>query len=248
VALVNVATVELSTPDGPARALLAEPTGPVRGGVVVGQEEFGLTDYVAAVCMRLAEAGHYAIAPALYHRLGSDGADPVLGPDDAEEARLLARQLTGDGLREDVDAALAELTSRRLLLAGCGIVGFSLGGVVATHVAARRAVGAAVSFSAVGLGVARFGLPTPIEAAEQLQAPLLGLFGDADPGAPEADVERFRVALHVADVPTEVERYPGAGHRFYSGRPEDYAPAALEDAWVRCFAWLDRHLLPPQHL
>lgn len=242
---MTVTTIELTTPDGPARALLAEPLGAPRGGVVVAQEEFGLTDYVGAVCMRLAEAGFHAIAPALYHRLGVDGADPVLGYEDAADADQLVQQLTGDGLREDIDAALAELTSRGLRLSGCGVVGFSLGGTVATYAAVWRALGAAVDFSGGGLTVERFGLPDPVEAAGEAQAPVLGLYGEADPGVTAADVERFREALHTAPVPTEVVRYPQAGHRFYSGRPEDYAPAALEDAWPRCIAWLDRHLTPP---
>ena len=53
-------------------AYRAEPEGPVRGGVVVIQEIFGVNPHIQSVADRYAAAGYLAIAPALFDRVQSD--------------------------------------------------------------------------------------------------------------------------------------------------------------------------------
>ena len=66
------------------------PEGPVRGGVVVIQEAFGVTGHIVDVCRRFAAAGYHAVAPHLFHRSG----DPVLEYDDMKSAMSAARSGT----------------------------------------------------------------------------------------------------------------------------------------------------------
>ena len=82
-----------------------------------------------------------------------------------------------------------------------------------------------------------------LDLAPGLQTPWLGLFGDQDQGIPVVDVERLREAVAAAGVPTEIVRYPGAGHGFHcDARPEAYHEPSAGDAWARTLAWFDDHV------
>ena len=63
-------TIELSTTDGPMALYEARPDGDARGAVIVIQEAFGVNEHIEDVTRRFAEAGYYAVAPAIFHRAG----------------------------------------------------------------------------------------------------------------------------------------------------------------------------------
>ena len=121
------------------------PEGPVRGGVVVIQEAFGVTGHIVDVCRRFAAAGYHAVAPHLFHRSG----DPVLEYDDMTSAMSLIGELTAAHIDEDVDGAVAALSAASIDLRNTAIVGFCMGGTVAFHTATRLDLGAAASSTAV---------------------------------------------------------------------------------------------------
>ncbi|HUO66891.1 MAG TPA: dienelactone hydrolase family protein, partial [Gammaproteobacteria bacterium] len=50
-------------------AYLAEPKGKPRGGLVVVQEIFGVTDHIKRVADRYAAEGYRVIAPAMFDRI-----------------------------------------------------------------------------------------------------------------------------------------------------------------------------------
>jgi len=79
--------------------------------------------------------------------------------------------------------------------------------------------------------------------ASKIKAPVLGLYGEADPGIPAADVKAFEAELRKTNPSVEFVLYPGAPHAFFSDdRPQVYKKEAAEDAWKRCLAFLGRHL------
>ncbi|SNQ50951.1 Dienelactone hydrolase-like enzyme [Frankia canadensis] len=232
-------TVVLPTADGPAPATLVEPSGPARGGVVVLHEALGLTEHMRSLCTRFAQAGWRAIAPGLYHRVGS----PVFTPDDIEPAGKAAETVTGTEMLDDIDAALAVLADDGTALDRCAVVGFCLGGAAAFHAAVDRPFGAAVTFYGAGIRTRRFGEPPQLELADQLQTPWLGIYGERDPSIPGADIDALHAAAARASVPVEVVRYPGAGHAFHDDtRPDTYCPTAARDAWSRTLTWFDSHV------
>lgn len=215
---------------------VSEPAGAPRGGIVVVQEAFGLTDHILDVCDRVATAGYLAVAPALFHRTGA----AVLAYDDLDAVMPHMKALRADDVLADVDDVL-----ERLGPLPTGIVGFCMGGTVAFHVAARRPVGAAVSFYGGGVAAGRFGFPSMIDAASELRSPWLGLFGDLDKGIPVDDVERLRTTIADAQlaVETEIVRYPEAQHGFHcDDRPAVFDAAAAADAWARTLTFFERHL------
>jgi len=214
------------------------PAADPKGAVVVIQEAFGVNDHIEDVCRRFAAEGWLAVAPHLFHRDG----DPKLGYDDFSLVMPLMQALTADGIRADVDAALAETAAAGIGSASTGIVGFCMGGTVALLMATERPFGASVTFYGGGVSQGRFGFPPLLEAAPALRAPWLGLFGDEDRSIPVADVEQLRAAAATSGAPTEVVRYAGAAHGFHCDQRADYQPEAAADAWSRTLAWYDRYL------
>lgn len=235
--LVNDLTIE--TDDGPMPAKSASPHANANGAVVVVQEAFGLTGYIADVTARLARAGWHAVAPALFHRQGS----PVIPYDDVQSALPVMQQLTAGGITTDLTATLDGLEREGFPAARTAVLGFCMGGSVALYAGTLRRLGAAITFYGGGVSAGRFGLPSLAELAPSLTSPWLGLYGDEDASIPVEDVERLRQAANEAAVETEVVRYRGAGHGFHCDeRPDHYHQGAAQDAWQRALGWLDRHV------
>ena len=127
-----------------------------------------------------------------------------------------------------------------------GVTGFCGGGALTLHTAAEYpGVTAAVPWYGQvkrvysdAPGVDAFSL------VGRIKAPVLGLYGDADPGIPSADVRSFEAELRKAgNANVEFILYPDAPHAFFSDdRPQVYKKEASEDAWKRCLAFFDKHL------
>jgi len=232
-------TVAVATPDGEMGLYDAEPTASPRGAVVVLQEAFGVNDHIEDVTRRLAGEGYRAVAPHLFHRSG----DPALDYGNFEKIMPHMQALTEAGLLADLDAALGYLADAGFSADRVGVVGFCMGGTVAFLAGVCRAFGAAVTFYGGGVSEGRFGMPSLLEMAPSLQAPWLGLFGDEDQGIPVEQVEALRRAAATAPVPTEIVRYPDAGHGFHcDARPDSYHEASAVDGWSRTLDWFERYL------
>ena len=235
-------TVSVATSDGEMGLYDVESASPPRGAVIVLQEAFGVNDHIEDVTRRFAQAGYRAVAPHLFHRSG----DPVLDYGNFEKIMPHMQALSEAGLLEDLDVTLAYLAAAGLAAPSVGVVGFCMGGSVAFLAAARRRLGAGVTFYGGGVAEGRFGMPPLVELAPGLETPWLGLFGDEDQGIPIDQVESLRQAAATAAVPTEIVRYQGAGHGFRcDARPDSYHQASAEDGWRRTLEWFGRYLAVP---
>jgi carboxymethylenebutenolidase len=231
-------TVTVTTGDGEMEMYEASPSADAKGAVVVVQEAFGVNGHIEDVCRRFAAEGYHAVAPHLFHRTG----DPVLGYSQMDEIRPHMGALTMEGILADVDASLSHVRAAGFEGSGTGIVGFCMGGSVTFLVAARRAIGAAVTFYGGGVAEGRFGMPPLVEMAPDLQTPWLGLFGDLDQGIPVDQVEALRKAAAEAKVPTEIVRYKQAEHGFHCNERSSYHEASARDGWARTLEWFGRYL------
>ncbi len=235
-------TIEVRVADGTTLPLYdVSPNGEPAGVVVVIQEAFGVNDHIEDVARRFADAGLRAVAPHLFHRTG----DPRLGYERFADAMPHMQALTADGLTADLDATVKHLEDDGVPDSRIGFVGFCMGGTLALVAAATRPIGAAVTFYGGGILEGRFGGPPLVELAPRLRAPWLGLYGDADQSIPIDQVEALGLAAADAAPPTEIFRYPGAGHGFNCDARPSYDEAAARDAWARCVAWLREHLAAP---
>jgi carboxymethylenebutenolidase len=234
---VRTEDVEITTTGGSIPAFLAEPNAEPLGGLAIVQEAFGVTPHIKNVARRFAEAGWLAIAPSFYHRQGS----PAFMYD--EPVAEVFRTLTADGVIADLTASFAYLRVRGFPASRTGVVGYCLGGTLATYAAAHGTFAAAVSYYGSGLTDGRYGLAPLVDVAPSFNTPWLGFFGDLDSVIPSADVEVLRSAAKRASVPTAVVRYAQAGHAFNNeDRPEAFNAAASADAWKQTTYWLARHL------
>ncbi len=232
-------TITIDTVDGPMPAFEASPAGEAKGGIVVVQEAFGVTTHIEHICTRLADAGWRAVAPAFFHRQGS----PVLAYDDLTAVMPVMMELTSGGITTDLLASFAYLEGAGFTAAQTGVVGFCMGGSVTFYAATLRQLGAAVTFYGGGVAEGRFGLPSLIEQAPQLQTPWLGLYGDLDQGIPSDDVDQLRKFAAAAPVPTEIVQYPDADHGFNcNDRPAVFNATAAAAAWERTLHWFERYV------
>jgi len=238
-----MATVSIPTGAGPMGLFGVRASGEPRGAVIVVQEAFGVNRHIEDVAGRFAAAGYRAAAPHLFHRTG----DPVVPYGDMAGVRPHMQALTVAGLLEDLDATLGYLADRGFSADRVGIVGFCMGGSVALLAAVRKRLAAAVTFYGGGVSTGRFGLPPLTELAPELQTPWLGLFGDLDRSIPVADVEGLRAAAAKAPVPTEIVRYPEAGHGFHCDARPSYQEESAKDGWARTLAWLADWMPPSGH-
>jgi len=228
-------TIEVPVSDGTALPLYeVSPGGQPSGVVVVIQEAFGVNDHIEDVARRFADAGFRAVAPHLFHRTG----DPRLGYERFADTLPHMQALTAGGLAADIDATVKYLQDAGVADSRIGFVGFCMGGIVALTAAVTRPIGAAVTFYGGGG-------PPLVDLAPLLRAPWLGLYGDEDQGIPINQVEALGEAAARAGVPTEILRYPGAGHGFHCEVRASYHEAAALDAWARCVGWLDEYLNRP---
>jgi carboxymethylenebutenolidase len=199
-----------------------------------------VNDHIEDVTRRVAGAGYRGLALDLFHRSGL-GTAPY---GDFDKVLRLFEGLDGDGeILADVDAGIGHLHDAGFVNGAIGVVGFCFGGRVSFLTALERPIGAAVGFYGGGIvSKGRLGpFPPLIDGAASLQVPWLGLFGDQDASIPVDDVERLRAALAGAPAPTEIVRYPEAGHGFHCDARDAYRPDDAADAWARAIAWFDHH-------
>ena len=219
----------------------ARPEAVGRYPVVVAISGFtGNSEHHKDVVRRLALAGYYAIAPELYHREGG-----MQGKDFAEMGKIAGSvtraQYLGD-IRAAADFARGQSWARADRL---GVTGFCGGGALTLHTAAEYP---GVSAAAPWYGhVKRVYRDAPgvdaFSLIDRITMPVLGLYGDADPGIPSDDVRRFESELRKRNPNVEFVLYPGAPHAFFSDdRPQVYKKEASEDAWKRLLAFFGRHL------
>jgi len=194
--------------------------------VVVIQEWWGLNEHIRDVTRRFAQQGFVALAPDLY-----DG-QVVTEPD---EARKLVMELDMMEAVQEIRQGIDFLQQQEYVAGeAVGVVGFCMGGGLALNTArAEEDLGAAVAF---------YGRPLTPEEAQEVQAPVLGLYGAEDQGIPVDEVRQMQSALEEAGVENEFQVYAGAGHAFFNDTRDSYAAEDAEDAWERTLAWFRTHL------
>jgi len=80
-----------------------------------------------------------------------------------------------------------------------------------------------------------------LDLVDSLKAPVLGLYGGADQGIPNADVEKMQAALKTAKKPSEIVLYDGMPHGFHADYRPSYREAAAKDGWQRLRTWFQQN-------
>lgn len=196
-----------------------EPQGARRGGLVLIQEIFGVTDHIKEVCDGYAADGYEVLAPSLYDR-EEPGFQATYSPEDVQRAIRIARgEHPFDQSIKDTQVCIDALKGKGPVF----IAGFCYGGTV-TWAAACRCTGVAAASGYYGGNIAQMVQETP-------KCPTILHFGRHDHGIPLEVVDQVK-ALHPE---VEVHIYD-AGHGFNSDRRSDYNEACAKLARERTLA------------
>jgi carboxymethylenebutenolidase len=101
---LDVGEVKVPVSDGEIPAYRAMPaTGGPFATVVVIQEIFGVHEHIKDLCRRLAKAGYFAVAPALYARQG----DPSQYKEIPDIIKNVVAKVPDAEVASDIDATVA---------------------------------------------------------------------------------------------------------------------------------------------
>jgi carboxymethylenebutenolidase len=184
---------------------------------------------------RLAKAGYAVVIPFVFHWWPPD-----------EDIAVKRAETRDDWTVADLDAAYSALIGLESVDATrTGIIGHCWGGRVswlgACHNPNFKA--AAVLYGGrIKIGLGEGSIP-PIELADRIPCPLIGIFGNDDGNPSPEDVNDLDAALDRAGVSHEFHRYEDAGHAFQDfTNDERYCKGPSDDAWDKVLRFLDRHL------
>ena len=199
----------------------AEAEGERRGGLVLIQEIFGVTDHIRELCDEYAADGYEVLAPSLYDREHPGFEAEYTGPD-LERAIELARTLHPFDLSlKDVQTCIDALKEKGPVF----ITGYCYGGSVA-WAAACQLHGLAASSAYYGSLVPTMFIDRTPKCAT------IAHFGRFDGGIPIENVEALIAKAH----PTAEIFVYEAGHGFNSDRRKDYHEPSADLARERTLA------------
>lgn len=196
-----------------------EPAGVRRGGLVLIQEIFGVTDHIKEQCDRFAAEGYEVLAPALFDR-EVPNFQASYSPEDIQRSVRIAReQHPFEQSIADTQVCIDALKDKGPVF----ITGYCYGGSV-SWVAACRCDGLAAASCYYGSLIPKFAEETP-------KCPTIAHFGRHDKGIPMDGVEKVQrlhpgLDIYVYDV----------GHGFNSDRRTDYDAESAQLAWERTLA------------
>lgn len=231
-------TVKIPVKDGEIPAYLARPVQSEPAPLVlVVHEIFGVHEYVQDVCRRLANAGYAAVAPDFYQRQGN-----VLEMSNVQEIiGSVVAKVPDAQVMADLDATVAwARASAEIDASRRAITGFCWGGrVVWLYAAHDPELDAGVAWYGRLEGDKRPETPTqPLDLAQKISAPVLGLYGGQDRGIPMQSIEKMKAGIP-ADCKIVV--FPDAGHGFHADYRASYDEKAATEGWNLLLDWLRNH-------
>jgi carboxymethylenebutenolidase len=239
-----------STSDVPLAAYLAEPTGELKGGLVLIHEIWGLVGHITDVADRFAAEGYLVVAPDI---LGPTGVSAEVGDElqrllfhSDEKTRTeaqprLRETLAPTNAPEYAEWAVAQLRAAVDYLeeqpdieGAIAVTGFCFGGGYSFALAAADPrVRAAVPF---------YGYPPESTSVAAIDCPVLAFYGQDDERL-MSSLPALTATMADAAVPFVAEVYEGSGHAFFNDSNSiTYNPDAAADAWARTLAFLDTTL------
>ncbi|MBT3990180.1 MAG: dienelactone hydrolase family protein [Rhodospirillaceae bacterium] len=201
-------------------AFRATPDGESKGGLVVLQEIFGMTEQLKNITRAWAADGYDTILPAMYDRIKPE---TVIAFDDMESAQGMMKQFDPDGVVSDIRAAAAAVDGGK----GVSVMGFCWGGGAAARMASILDLTSIVSF---------YGTALSNNAANGANCAAQFHFGETDQHSPPEIIAELKQNIPAAEC-----HVYDAGHAFANdARPDFYVEPAALSARERTVEFLDR--------
>jgi carboxymethylenebutenolidase len=206
-------------------------------------EIFGVHEHIKDVCRRFAKQGYLAVAPEFFHRQG----DPSKLTDMAAIFANIVSKATDAQVLGDLQAALDWSVGNGGVKGLAGTTGFCWGGRIVWLASAAMPdlKGGVAWYGRIRTTVNEANPIHPIDIAEKLKWPVLGLYGGADSGIPNSDVDEMKTKLSFgtdASQASEIILYPDTPHAFHADYRPSYRKQQAEDGWKRCLAWFAKTL------
>jgi carboxymethylenebutenolidase len=223
--------VELSVADGSAmRAWFSRPAKQETGaGLMVFQEAFGVNAHIRSVADRFAQAGYTVLAPELYHR-SAPGFEGKY--EDSAPSIALARQLTTEGLENDVRASYAFMHQQVGDKIAC--VGYCMGGRVSFLANTTVPVRAAVSYYG--------GMADIVGRAVDCSAPMLFFWGAQDKHIGSELRQQVAEGMQVSKQTSVQVTFSDADHGFFCDQRPSYNPVAAKLSWDLTLSFFQQYL------
>lgn len=217
----------------------AQPRGRTNVPVIlVVSEIFGVHEHIKDVARRFAKQGYMAIAPDLFVRQGDPTDLPM-----AELMKTIIARTPDAQVMSDLDRVVDWARQRGGDTSKLGITGFCWGGRITWLYAAHNLdVKAGVAWYGRLVGETNAMTPKhPIDVAQNLKVPVLGLYGARDTGIPLDSVKRMQDALDKGNSRSTIHVYPESGHAFHADYRPSFNAADAQDGWNRALAWLRKY-------
>ncbi len=236
--------VKIPVADGTIPAYRAAPAGATNAPtILVVQEIFGVHEHIKDVCRRFAKLGYLAIAPELYARQG----DASGYTDNAKLFADIVNKVPDAQVMSDLDACVKWASTNGGNATRLGITGFCWGGRITWLYDAHN--------PNVKAGVAWYGRLVgdkdplrplhPVDIADKLHAPVLGLYGAADAGIPVTTVDTMKAALEKGPAAARASTfvvYPDTPHAFHADYRPSYREKEAKDGWNRTVEWFKKYV------
>ena len=241
-AWIEEAEVDITTPDGTADAYFVHPGEGKHPGVIMWPDIYGLRPAFRRMGRRLAEAGYAVLVPNPFYRTQRAPTAPEHPDfnDPATRAALMAlmNALTPDAVVTDAKAFVGWLDSQPGVdrQRPMGVIGYCMSGPYTLRAAAAlpERLGAGASFHGGGLVTARPDSPHLLIPKVRARY-LFAIAENDDQRQPEAKTV-LREAFAKANVPAEIEVYPGTIHGWCPPDARAYNDEQAEKAWSRLLA------------
>ncbi len=237
-------TVGITGHDGkPVRAYYSRPLGTDSfPGIVLIPHMPGWDEWCRETARRFTAHGYGVICPNIYEEYG-DGTPTEVSERARKDGGVADKDVMGD-----VAASLSFLRSQANANGKAGVIGMCSGGRH-TFLAAATLDGIDAAVDCWGGGVVcpperlSSKQPTaPVDLAEGINCPLLGIFGNDDMSPTVNDVDTLEAVLKAKGKDYTFYRYEGAGHGIWYYDKPMYRQEQAMDSWNKVLAFFDRRL------
>jgi carboxymethylenebutenolidase len=200
-------------------AYLSPPVRKPKGGIVIIQEIFGLTQQLRDLADQYAALGYVVIVPALYARVTND---IELEYNQINKGLNLANECDTQVILQDIQSAVITLNHKRV-----SVIGFCWGGGLAYLAACEL-----VLYS----GVAYYGTRLLSYLPLKPKCPFQFHFGESDTHSPPEVIQKMKQST----TNCEFYRYPKVGHAFANHHKPSFNQEAASLAQNRVINILPR--------
>lgn len=194
-------------------------------GIILIHEWWGLNDHIKEVANTLAKEGYVVLAVDLYN------GEVAQSSEEAMRLRTSINQSIATQNMQDGIEYLKEFEGVNKVAS----LGFCFGG--------EQSAQLSISDANLDATVIFYGsLPQELEKISQVDAPVLGIFGELDTGITPDTVRTFQSGLDELNLENDITIYEGVGHAFLNPEGSRFAEEETKDAWNKTITFLANNL------